>query len=229
MKLRPVKVFRTSEMLSPSTPARIPEAGNEEYTRDWMCGDGGVGAIVVNGSGGEGGDIFFALERAHGPGYVFVVDQRKRVAAAKGERAVGELAGAARALAPTALLKGGDNDSVVVGSKTIVFAAIFSSFSEYTGESTTLPADTALVCRSDSRAFHGGTMAGHPAAAPYVNVNVDCESWIRMFLASEQAKTAAAIVDEREQSRFSDFPQLKRFVEDKGGSLRADAEAYFVF
>ena len=72
-------------------------------------------------------------------------------------------------------------------------------------------------------------MAGHPAAAPYVNVNADCESWIKMFLASEQAKTAAAIVNERKQSRFSDFPQLKRFVEENGGSLRADAEAFFVF
>ena len=75
VKLRPVKVFRTSE---PSTPARIPEAGNEEYTRDWVRGDGGsVGAIVVNGSGGKGADIFFALVRAHGPGFVFFVEKAR--------------------------------------------------------------------------------------------------------------------------------------------------------
>lgn len=61
VKLRPMEVFLTSDVLSNDLGEIVREAKNVQNSRRWIGADtdSDVGVIVINGSGGAGVNIFF--------------------------------------------------------------------------------------------------------------------------------------------------------------------------
>jgi hypothetical protein len=208
--LRPVKVFRTASRFGIDLQDEVGEKCH------WISGDEGIGWVVVNGTNGEGVDIFFCFRAEGSEKYVVCVDQRKRVAAVLGTKVASDLIEHARRIVPN-VLKGAT-----------VIAGLCSMFPNYRGDDATLPVNSFVVARNCSNAYHG-VVAGHPAARPFVAVNTDAKSWIQMFLRSKAAEVATAICKRRAGTPFRSLEELTTFVTEMGGTFQPDASDFLVF
>ncbi len=103
--LRPVRVFRaaTTCQYGKHLGDEIAKAGHGHEKCHWITGDSGIGSVVVNGTNGQGVDIFFCFPSESVGNYVVCVDQRKRVAKVLGTKVAADLIEYARALTPVVL------------------------------------------------------------------------------------------------------------------------------
>ncbi len=216
--LRPVRVFRAAAacQYGEDLGDEISRMANEAEKRHWITGDQGIGTVVVNGSNGQGVDIFFCFKREGTDQYLVCVDQRKRVAKALGQKVAVDLLECAR----------GQTPSILEGA--VVIAGLCSMFPNYHGDADTLPSNSFVVSRSCSGLYHGG-LAGHPASRPFVDVNMDPKAWIGMFLVSKKAIVASLICEQRKKARFENFGELETFVLSCGGTMQPKAELYLHF
>ncbi len=218
VRLRPVRVFRaaTTCQYGKDLGDEIAKAGHGHEKCHWISGDGGIGSVVVNGSNGQGVDIFFCFPTESVGNYVVCVDQRKRVAKALGTKVSADLIEYARALTPAVL-----KDATVI-------AGLCSMFPNYRRDEATLPDNSFVVSRNCSNAYHGG-LAGHPASRPFVTVNTDARAWIQMFLCAKAPEVAKAICEQRARKPFQSFEELEVFVLKVRGSLQPDARHFLFF
>jgi hypothetical protein len=218
VKLRPVRVFRAAETCKYGKDLgdEIAKAGHGHEKCHWISGDNGIGSVVVNGTNGQGVDIFFCFPTEIVGNYVVCVDQRKRVAKALGTKVAADLIEYARALTPVVL-----KDATVI-------AGLCSMFPNYLNDEATLPDNSFVVSRNCSNSYHGG-LAGHPASRPFVAVNTDARAWIQMFLSAKAPEVAKAICEQRARKPFQSFEELEAFVLEIRGSFQPDARHFLFF
>jgi hypothetical protein len=218
VRLRPVKVFRAAFQFGRDTGNTIAQFGHPQQQGHWITGEAdGVGSVVVNGTNGQGVDIFFCLQKEScSAEYVVCVDQRKRVPKSLDTKVASDLIEHARASLPAVLV----NPTMVVG--------LCSMYPSFGGDTESLPDNSFVVSRNCSGAYHGG-LAGHPASRPIVAVNTDTKASIQMFLCKDAPKVAQAICARRAAGRFASFEELRLFVDAQGGSFRPDAQNFLFF
>lgn len=204
VKLRPMEVFVTSTEFDVKISENIPQFQHTSFTVNWVGGDRGVGYVVVNGAGGRGVDIFFALELASGPrSYVVCTDQRKREAKCLGKVRASSLIEKARV---TPEIAGVQN--VIVG--------LFSLFPHFDQAAEDLPLDSFVVAYEQSGPYHG-SLQFHPASSPCVCLNDDPTSSLCMILQGRDKRDAAnAIVRRRQNARFQTVRELQEFLRETG-------------
>ncbi|KAF0718239.1 Aste57867_1808 [Aphanomyces stellatus] len=139
--------------------------GNMQDQYNWLTD----GLVVINGENGAGVDIFFALKKYNQQGYVVCVDQRNSAATTLDSKLISKLLLAA-AKQPTELRE-----------PITVVPMLFSCFR--TGNVEELAFENAVVVTyNQMNAYHSGLWL-HPASSPFVNVNDDPASYIKMILA----------------------------------------------
>lgn len=217
VQLRPVRVFRAAATCQYGKDvgdeiAMTGNGGHDKY--HWISGDNGIGSVVVNGTNGQGVDIFFCFPTESGSHVVCV--QRKRVAKSLGTKAAADLIEYARAL------------TLAVLKDVIVIAGLCSMLPNYRDDAAALPNNSFVVSRNCSNAYHGG-LAGHPASRPFVAVNTDPKAWIQMFLCAKAREVANAICEQRAQKPFQNFEELEKLASTHSGTFQPNARHFLFF
>jgi hypothetical protein len=152
VRLRPVRVFRaaTTCQYGKHLGDEIAKAGHGHEKCHWITGDSGIGSVVVNGTNGQGVDIFFCFPTESVGNYIVCVDQRKRVAKVLGTKVAADLIEYVRALTPVVL-----KDATVI-------AGLCSMFPNYRNDEAALPDSSFVVTRNCSDAYHGWLDTLHP-------------------------------------------------------------------
>ena len=214
VKLKPVEVFRTSDCFSEDIEEEIEKFADNRINAkmNWLK----EGCVVINGEGGKGVDIFWAMEEINGS-YVVITgnqllhilyfsyyfhhsDQRKRVAGCLGEKVAKKLISKARIIP-----KIGGEDCIVV-------SGLFSLYPNFSGDESDIEKDSFLACYSNTKEYHGGLVL-HPASNPSVNLNSDCAAALKMVMTAEQAKS---VIAQRKVKKFKNLGDLKNYLEGKG-------------
>ena len=69
-----------------------------------------------------------------------------------------------------------------------------------------------VVTIGETRRYHCG-LWNHPAASPYIHINYDPISYIRMLLTGNKDKDVAEkILERRKLQKFTSFDEVKGFV-----------------
>jgi hypothetical protein len=210
--LRPMRVMETDAKFGVDLKASVPEKENLSHHVNWLT----EGWVLLNGSGGTGVDIFFALCLADGSGHVVCSDQRKREAGSFGAKRAENLWGKAHQI-PLCL---STNSKVIVG--------LFSMFPSYNRATDSLPDDCFVVSFREHQDYHG-CLVLHPASSPCVDVNRDNQSML-ILLDSVNVEIARAIIAHREHSPFANISDFKSFLKTKEVMLNdVDAERVIVY
>eukprot|EP00919_Chromeraceae_sp_WS-2016_P018853 GHVR01044839.1.p1 GENE.GHVR01044839.1~~GHVR01044839.1.p1 ORF type:complete len:357 (+),score=11.53 GHVR01044839.1:503-1573(+) len=182
--LRPVHVFKTSASFAADMSDIIPEFKNANRTVNWVTGDDGTGSVVINGAGGKGVDIFFCLPKASVPNeYVTLSDQRKFVAKSTvGNTTVKQLLSKARI-----------KPSVAPGE---VVVGLFYPLADFLGSNIDLPPNSFVLSNLESKMYHG-SFAFHPACSPFVDVNHDPLSSLKLLFSNNAKKSAKKLIEGR--------------------------------
>eukprot|EP01125_Pyxidicula_operculata_P012989 TRINITY_DN4278_c1_g1_i1.p1 TRINITY_DN4278_c1_g1~~TRINITY_DN4278_c1_g1_i1.p1 ORF type:complete len:570 (+),score=29.88 TRINITY_DN4278_c1_g1_i1:178-1710(+) len=159
VNLRPVKIIRSSIKYDEEIPERIGVITNPSEVYNWVKGDNHCGVVVLNAPGGEGLDIFFALERTHGKGYVICVDQRKRVSQGIGKKGAKDL------LEEENILPDCCKDATLI-------RGLFNPYPHFKVSASELPSNCFVVSYSTTYNYHL-SLYTHPASSPCININYD--------------------------------------------------------
>jgi hypothetical protein len=175
VELRPLEVHAVQEALSATT---VTETKNHRPL-NWLNGDGGVSYCLLNGTGGKGVDIFCALPLVNaGGGLLLYLDQRKMEATSLGSVSATRLLEKAN-IVPTCLPA---NSKIVRG--------LFSILASFDKDSDQLPRDCFVLSHLQHKAYHG-TLWSHPACRPFVDVNFDNLSTLRLL---KSVKSVAVMI-----------------------------------
>lgn len=198
VKLRPMVVVETTDKFLVEIPRNVGRKGNYFEQYDWF--DQGV--VVLNGEGGTGVDLFFALEKGNSKEYVVFVDQRKRVA--------GNNLGP---ISVKKLLQKAEIMPVVVPAGSTLVKGLFSCVTDSNVGLDDLIPDSIVVSYSQNELYHG-TLWTHPAAYPFVRINTDTSASIQMlFKGKQKREMSAAILSERKKQKFTTVDDFKRFTD----------------
>ena len=193
--LKPMLVMETEDKFSIDIPATIRRKGNSLEKRDWLTD----GLVIINGEGGKGVDIFFALKKNSADGHVICVDQRKRVAVKTfGKKTANDLMDKARII-----------PSILSNADTVV-PCIFSCFASSTIPIENMSRNSVIVTFSQSQNYHG-CLNTHPASSPSVNINADSISYIQMLFSGKDARLLASQICANER-KYKSYEELKEFV-----------------
>ena len=203
--LHPMLVERSAEKYSATMANEIGVHADRADKKEWKNMKNGNGYVWLNGSNGEGVDIFFALPRVspHSDSYVICVDQRKRVALSLGKNTASDLLEKANIL-PESCSK----DILVRG-----LCNVLPSYNDVVPEKNCF-----IVSATNTEAFHA-SLAFHPAATPTTDINHDDVSYLKLVLNSSE-KCAHAVWtrvhgvggDGVGGASFRDEAELKQFI-----------------
>ncbi|KAI3655415.1 hypothetical protein MP638_000215, partial [Amoeboaphelidium occidentale] len=163
--LKPTAVLHSSDALDVCSTPEIGVFGHPSEKHNWL--DENI--VVVNASGGKGVDIFFALKTTYGRTVVFL-DQRKRVASTA--LSIGRI---------NSLLNSTRLKLPFLPRDSLVIACLFNCLVSASVWSTSLPLNSIVVTKRNLEAYHG-SLYTHPAAAPFVDINHDPVTYIKMVL-----------------------------------------------
>jgi hypothetical protein len=210
--LRPMRVMEIDAEFGVDLKACVSEKGNVSHQVNWLM----EGWVLLNGAGGTGVDIFFALCLEDGSGHLVCSDQRKREAGSFGAKRAETLWRKAHQI-PACLSA---SSKVIVG--------LFSMFPSYNRATDSLPDDCFVVSFREHQNYHA-CLVLHPASSPCVDVNRDNQSMLSL-LGSVNVDLAKAIIDRREQSPFADISDFKSFLKTREVTLNdVDEERVIVF
>ncbi|KAI3632076.1 hypothetical protein MIR68_009912 [Amoeboaphelidium protococcarum] len=199
VELKPMRVMETADKFSKSMKQLVGRKGHENEQHDWL----NEGLVLINGEGGAGVDLFYALKKFESDGYVVITDQRKRTG--------GSDLGAARL---NSLLENARIMPDIIASNSCVIPCLFSCITNANVGESDLPEPSVVVSYSQSQQYHG-TLFTHPASSPFVNVNKDPISFILMLLSGNDKRTVAeAILLRRQVKLFTSSDELESFVGD---------------
>ncbi|KAI3643840.1 hypothetical protein MP228_010004 [Amoeboaphelidium protococcarum] len=217
VQLKPMLVMETDDHFSADiSSTSFGRKGNNSERHDWLR----EGLVVVNGEGGQGVDLFFALQKQSSDGYVVFTDQRKRV----GGNNLG-LVGISNLLQKAQIMPR------ILASNSTLVTCLFSCVAEANVRATDLAENSVVVVYRQSRRYHG-TLWTHPASSPFVRINTDPVSYIQMVLAGrDKRKLAGAILVQRETHPFTSINELEAFVHQQqlDATLIADYEKRISF
>ncbi|KAH9081413.1 hypothetical protein LEN26_021296 [Aphanomyces euteiches] len=202
VQLSPTKVMEYDDKFGSSIEPVIGRKGNSLETHNWMT----EGLVVINGEHEKGVDIFFALKKIQDNGYVVCLDQRKRVAGTNlGSVGISKLLSSA-SIVPTAL--GNSYEPITVVP--LLFSSLRSTnVQELKGH------NGVVVSYAQMYTYHHGLWL-HPASSPFVNVNKDPVSYIKMLLtgSGEDIQTVATRVTGRKRKfeSIEDFSAAVRHI-----------------
>ncbi|KAI3635616.1 hypothetical protein MIR68_006254 [Amoeboaphelidium protococcarum] len=200
VELKPMSVMETADKFSKSMKQLLGRKGHENEQHDWL----NEGLVLINGEGGAGVDLFYALKKFDSDGYVVITDQRKRSG--------GSDLGAARV---NSLLENARIMPDIIALNSWVIPCLFSCITSANVGASDLPQQSAIVSYSQSRKYHG-TLFTHPASSPFVNINKDPISFILMLLSGKDKRTVAeAIMLKRQVKLFTSSDDLESFVGDQ--------------
>ena len=200
-ELRPMLVMETEDKFSTdmSSPM-IGRKGNYNERHDWLK----EGLMVINGEGGEGVDVFFALKKNSSDGYVLFTDQRKRV----GGNNLGQIG-------VSNLLKKASIMPRILGANSTLIACLFSCVINANVSAVDLAKNSIVVAYGQNQRYHG-TLWTHPASSPFVKINTDPISYIQMVLSGkDKRKLADTILRKRHAKIFTSNNELEDFVNDQ--------------
>jgi hypothetical protein len=200
VELRPMLVMETEDKFSTDMLSIIGRKGNYNERHDWLK----EGLVVINGEGGEGVDVFFALKKNSSDGYVVFTDQRKRV----GGNNLGQI-GVANLLQKASIMP-----RIVAANSTLV-ACLFSCVNHANVSAVDLAKNSIVVAYGQNQRYHG-TFWTHPASSPFVKINTDPISYIQMVLLGKDKRMLAnAVLAQRETKTFTTIDDLKIFVNEQ--------------
>ncbi|KAI8823918.1 hypothetical protein BJ741DRAFT_633587 [Chytriomyces cf. hyalinus JEL632] len=204
VNIRIAKVFRSNEQYGPDIPRTITQRRAGYNAVDWT--EGPNLQVVLNGDGGPGVDIFFALKRKNDPGYIVVLDQRKRLGSQITQSSLStylsKIPGKPKFM---------DNMESVVG-----LMSIYSNI-----QVDEIPNSMFFASTSESPKFHG-SLFDHPGCTIAINVNSGLKTSIQqLFLGGQQKRNriAESIIEHRKMGRIESFEQLASIVSKLGGEL----------
>jgi hypothetical protein len=198
VELRPMQVMETTDKLSTdmSSPI-IRRKGNDVERHDWLK----EGLVIINGDGGEGVDVFFALKKKSLDAYVLFTDQRKRVAGNN----LGKI-GASNLLQKASIMP-----RILPANNTLV-TCLFSCVVYANIRAEDLAENSIVVAYGQNQRYHG-TLYTHPASSPFVKINTDPISYIQMLFSSkDKRKLAYAILAQRATKPFTTIDELVQFT-----------------
>ncbi|TPX56124.1 hypothetical protein CcCBS67573_g09382 [Chytriomyces confervae] len=202
--IRVAKVFHSDQHYGPTLGKIISKQGAGYISVDWI--DGPQLQIVLNGDGGPGVDIFFALKRKDKDGYVVVLDQRK-------------WQGSAIIRSDFLTLMSKIPQKPKFMRNTEVIFGVMSIYSEINIGS--IPDSVFLAGKSDSEGFHG-SFFDHPGCSVAIDVNSGLKTSIQqLFLGSEQVRMTIAenVIDYRQKrGRIDSMAHLAVVVLVFGGN-----------
>ena len=193
--LIPMTVVRVEEQHGVELPQMVTKVENYREEVDWTKG----GVVCVNGSGGKGVDIFFALQRSDGKGTIVVVDQRKRV----GTKSVSDKGLCAMVESARVV------PECLAGSRVDVVVCVFHLFASSVGE---LESNCVVVSGDELEKYHG-CMALHPASDPRVFVNRDNQSTLAC-LRGIGPVAAKKIIERRKEAKFASKEEFLDFLQN---------------
>ena len=207
--IRAAKVFDSNEQYGPDLPQKITRHRSSFVTVDWVGGD--TIQIVLNGIDGIGVDIFFALERTDGSGYIVVLDQRKRLGTDITQSTVSKLIEKLPTV-PRFFYEHNLEIETVFG--------LMSIYSDITVD--TIPDSTFFVSNSDSFGFHG-SFVDHPGCTTAIDVNTGLKTSIQQLFKGPRKRRqelAESIIQFRKnKKRIVSFEQLSKIVSQLNGEL----------
>ncbi|KAI3641955.1 hypothetical protein MIR68_000010 [Amoeboaphelidium protococcarum] len=178
----------------------IVRKGNYNERHDWLK----EGLVVINGEGGEGIDVFFALQKNSSDGYVFFTDQRKRV----GGNNLGQI-GVSNLLQKASIMP-----RILAANSTLV-TCLFSCVIYANVTAIDLAKNSIVVAYGQNQRYHG-TLWTHPASSPFVKINTDPISYIQMVLSGkDKRKLAGAVLVHRDTKPFTAIDELEIFVHEQ--------------
>ncbi|EEY53066.1 Crinkler (CRN) family protein [Phytophthora infestans T30-4] len=204
VKLVPSRVVRCAEAFGSLTPQLISNKFNQQEKYNWTSS----GCIAVNGDGGAGVDIFFALNDAVTDNVVVFVDQRKRqfgkFQPCHAKEYLGKLS-----VCPDFLVARGAR--LVRG---VLNCVSLSNLATYD-----VPHDCFLLSRNESEQFHG-TLAYHPACTPFISVDSACQTALKSLLRGTMKavdEAAEAILTKRNEPSggFRNSEDVRSFIKFK--------------
>ncbi|KAF4032782.1 hypothetical protein GN244_ATG15289 [Phytophthora infestans] len=213
VKLVPSRVVRCAEAFGSLIPRLISNKFNQQEKYDWTSS----GCIAVNGDGGAGVDIFFALNDAVTDNVVVFVDQRKRqfgkFQPCHAKEYLGKLS-----VCPDFLVARGAR--VVRG---VLNCDSLSNLATYD-----VPHDCFLLSPDESERFYG-TLAYHPACTPFISVNSACKTALKSLLRGTMKavdEAAEAILTKRNEPSggFSNSEDVRSFIKFKRLKVDFDDE-----
>ncbi|KAJ3238626.1 hypothetical protein HDU78_003407 [Chytriomyces hyalinus] len=212
--IRVAKVFHANEHYGPDIPQTITHHSAGYIAADWT--DGACLQVVLNGDGGPGVDIFFALKREDDTGYIVVLDQRKRLGSQI------NLSGLSAYMSKIPdKPKFMNNVEFVVG-----LMNIYSPI-----KVDPIPNSMFFASTSESPYFHG-SLFDHPGCSIAIDVNSGLKSSIQqLFLGTQQKRNdiAESIIEHRKKGRIDSLEQLMSVVAQFGGELDTLALARIKF
>ncbi|KAF4032784.1 hypothetical protein GN244_ATG15291 [Phytophthora infestans] len=213
VKLVPSRVVQCAEAFGSLTPQLISNKFNQQEKYDWTSS----GCIAVNGDGGAGVDIFFALNDAVTDNVVVFVDQRKRQLGkfqpCHAKEYLGKLS-----VCPKFLVARGAR--LVRG---VLNCDSLSNLATYD-----VPHDCFLLSPDESEQFYG-TLAYHPACTPFISVNSACKTALKSVLRGTMKavdEAAEAILTKRNEPSggFRASEDVRSFIEFKRLKVDFDDE-----
>ncbi|KAF4146719.1 hypothetical protein GN958_ATG04098 [Phytophthora infestans] len=213
VKLVPSRVVQCAEAFGSLTPQLISNKFNQQEKYDWTSS----GCIAVNGDGGAGVDIFFALNDAVTDNVVVFVDQRKRQLGkfqpCHAKEYLGKLS-----VCPKFFVTRGAR--LVRG---VLNCVSLSNLATYD-----VPHDCFLLSPDESERFYG-TLAYHPACTPFISVNSACKTALKSVLRGTLKavdEAAEAILTKRNEPTggFSNSDDVRSFIKFKRLKVDFDDE-----
>ena len=197
VELRPMLVMETEDKFSHTMTRNFGRKGHYNEQHDWLTG----GYVVINGEGGKGVDVFFALKKKSSNGYVVITDQRKRV----GGNNLGPIS-------VSNLLKKARIKPDIFEANSTVITCLFSCVTFANVSDVDLGEESVVVSYNQYQQYHG-TLSSHPASCPLVKINTDPVSYILMVLTGkDRRKLADAVLVRRKVQIFTTFDDLENFV-----------------
>lgn len=212
INLEPASIFRSNEPLAIDTQTIVSQYKRPEVKKTWTNGK----LIVMNGSNGEGIDIWSRVPIHNSKSFLLELDSRKREAKKLTTKVLERYYSKAKSVIPTIC----NQDQIAVG--------IISVASEF-DDRTPLPEDCYVVSRSQIKDYFG-IFANHPIVWPYVNVNDPLmnQSWIQSTLSGKTTEILSEfsriVVEERRKGPFKDESDLKSRVKNTKKMKDADVD-----
>jgi hypothetical protein len=195
VKLKTAQVFQSIQPFGPDLPPKINAKGNAHISVDWIKAKQMY--IVLNAENGVCVDIFFALKREGEPGYILVLDQRKRLASTITDSTISSI----RSKIP--------DIPRCINGETDVILGVCNVFSPITVSS--VPKNMFLVSASNSSSYHG-SLFDHPGCSMKIDVNMATMTALcQLFCGTvkKRKELANQILIERAKSKIKDRADLE--------------------
>ena len=213
VELVPATVMQAAEKMCKEIPATLREHGNEQHVFHWLqTSEEGIRPVVINGSGGEGVDVFFALKVSGRSCYIIVQDQRKYSATTLGTAYLRSLYDKANIVPQCA----GQGAKVVVG--------LFSQFPRCSVAEHDLPQDCFVVSFSEHKEYHGSLFL-HPASSPCIDVNCCTKSMLTKLHVTKDGQASESYISPElaehilSERPFQNVDAFCDFLREKGYQL----------